>query len=55
MNNKYIWLFDPQTDDLYRYDYETEDDYQEPGFDTVTSYINLYKKVKNMLKILQLL
>lgn len=41
---KYIWLFDPQTDELYRYDYETEYDYQEPCYDTVTTYINLYKK-----------
>lgn len=42
---KYIWLYDPQTNEHYKLPYEDpEYDYQEPCFDTVTTYVNLYKK-----------
>ena len=42
---KYIWLYDPQTNEHYKLPYEDpEYDYQEPCFDTITTYVNLYKK-----------
>lgn len=42
---KYIWLYDPQTNEHYKLPNEDpEYDYQEPCFDTVTTYVNLYKK-----------
>lgn len=42
---KYIWLYNPQTNEHYKLPNEDpEYDYQEPCFDTITTYVNLYKK-----------